>query len=167
MCFKSAVLKTVLKSSVFMAVEAAHLQQREQQMSSANRVHFNRSATPHPTAVQLNNHTTTPPHRPPHTGLPTLLTGVGQGVEVPTEDEGDGVAVVRAREGQLVLAGGFLHKLLQLPHEHHGLHHLHVTELRVPVDVRGGHQQQLPGQRLGRHGAWGENGRGKNKNEHT
>ena len=85
-----------------------------------------------------------------------FLTWVGQGVQVPAEDKGDGVAVVRAWEGQLVLAGGVLHKLLQLPHEHHGLHHLDVTELGVPVDVCCGHQQQLPGQRLRWHGAWEE-----------
>ena len=65
-----------------------------------------------------------------------------QGVEISTEQELDrlGSCLLVPRSEAVAKV---LHDLTQLLHQHHALDQLHVTELRVPVNVRRTHQDWL------------------------
>ena len=67
--------------------------------------------------------------------------GVGQGVEVPAEEElnGGGIVFLAGPE----VGGGLLLDLLQLVHEHHRLDEFDVAKLGIPVNVGCRHQQGL------------------------
>ena len=61
-------------------------------------------------------------------------SGLGQTVEVGTEEQMNVVRTLFMTVRSEVVAAS-LGDLPQLLHQHHGLYELHVTELRVPVDV--------------------------------